>query len=281
VLAGVPFDAGGHFLRASDDASAALANIQPAPAPRVAVWYRGTPKGEPRLEDLAAIRAIGFTAIVWPSEATAASGEARRMAAVAGLSVLTLADADGAAPDSIVTILVDGKSPGEVAALGWRRVQQGAGIVAFDRGAVSSSAGPGLEDSTGQLHGWVTPARALARQLSVNAALFDQLQPGPTVSVRTDASDLRVDLFQTPRSWVLFATSLDPQARRVEASLPRVIPAALWTSLLDGTGMSMLSRADGPLWMTEIPPYGVQIYVVQKVAGSPDPVTSLRSWAAD
>lgn len=252
--------------------SAVPAERQVSSAPRqVAVWYRGTPQGEPLLEDLAAIRAIGFTAIVWPPDATAAGDDdVRRMAAVAGLSVLTAANSNAATSDRIATIPVVGKSPDEVAARAWRLVQQGARIVAFDPGEARAG-GSGLQDGFGQLRAWVVPARTIARQLSVNAALFEQLQAGPPLSVQTDASDLQVDVFQTPRSWVLFATSRDPQPRRVEASLPPEIPAALWISLLDGSGMSMLSRPAGPLWTTEVPAYGVQIYVIDKTVGGPQP----------
>ena len=39
-----------------------------AAEPVVAVWYRGTPAGTPRLDDLAAIKVAGFNAIAWPPD---------------------------------------------------------------------------------------------------------------------------------------------------------------------------------------------------------------------
>jgi hypothetical protein len=230
---------------------------------QVAVWYRGSPQGQPVLEDLAAIRAVGFSAIVWPGGSAESREAARRMGEVAGLAVFAPGGPNGPAPGEIVRIVVAGQSPDRIAALAWRHVQEQAPVIAFDPGV---AVGPGLEDSTGQQQPWVAPARAIARQLSINATLFDQLQPGPPVVVKTGASDLQVSLFQTPRSWVLLATNLDGHARRVDVELPPAVPAALWASLLDGSGMSMLSRPTGPLWREEIPGPGVVVYLIDKAS---------------
>jgi hypothetical protein len=231
---------------------------------QVAVWYRGTPLGQPLLEDLAALRALGFTAVVWPFDSAAARADISRMADVAGISVFTPAVPAGPAASALAHIPVAGLTATRVAALAWRRVQEGARVLAFDGGA---PVGSGIEDGTGQLQTWVAPARAVARQLSVNATLFEELQAGPPVMVDTDADDLKVVLFHTPRSWVLFATSLDSQTRRVEVSLPPGVPAALWTNLLDGSSMSMLNRPIGPFWRTEILHDGVEIYVIDRTSG--------------
>ena len=189
------------------------------------------------------------------------------MADVAGVSVLTPTPPDARDDLAMVRVAVSDHPPERLGAQAWRHIQRGARIVAFDPGALAGEPGPGLTDPSGRVRAWVEPARSLARQLSVNGALFAQLQPGPPVSVRTDADDLLVSLFQTSRSWVLFATSLDGQARQIEASLPAGTPAALWISLLDGSGMSMLSRPAGPLWRTEMAPYGAHIYVIARTAG--------------
>jgi hypothetical protein len=229
---------------------------------QVGVVYRGTPRGEPRLADLTALRAAGFSAIVWPEELVAGRTEARRIATEAGLRTL-VAGEPGGAPAAGIAYVTSGSGADvrRAAAMAWRHVQRGARVIAFDPQA---SAGPGLTDEAGQPLAWVAEARALARQLSVNAALFESLQPGPAVTVRTEARDLQVSLLQTPRSWVLFATSLDSEPRAVAAELPPAVPAALWTSLLDGSDMSMLSRPEGPLWTFEIPAFGVQVYVIEK-----------------
>ena len=60
----------------------------PAPAPIVAVWYRGVPAGTPRPDDLGAIRALGFTAIAWPRGDARALESVRKMAASVGLGVV-------------------------------------------------------------------------------------------------------------------------------------------------------------------------------------------------
>src|SRR5262245_42001568 len=63
--------------------------------PVVGVWYRGTPAGVPDPNDLAAIRALGFTAVVWPSASLA---EVTRMAALVDLDVVAVDRSPSAEP---------------------------------------------------------------------------------------------------------------------------------------------------------------------------------------
>jgi hypothetical protein len=70
-------------LATQDNLAAPKASIDPV----VAVWYRGTPAGTPRQDDLAAIRAQGFTGVTWPANQTARVEDLRRMAGSVGLVV--------------------------------------------------------------------------------------------------------------------------------------------------------------------------------------------------
>ena len=63
----------------------------PPPDPIVTVWYRGTPAGTPVQQELAVIRALGFSGITWPASQAKALEGLKTMAASAGLQVL-LAD---------------------------------------------------------------------------------------------------------------------------------------------------------------------------------------------
>ena len=62
--------------------------LQAAPVadPVVSIWYRGT-GGVPRQDDLAAIRARGFTGVTWPASQSAHAAELQRLASGLGLSV--------------------------------------------------------------------------------------------------------------------------------------------------------------------------------------------------
>src|SRR6478672_8803380 len=86
-------------------------------APVVSVWYRGSPAGTPRLDDLAAIRALGLTGITWPSNQGAALADVRRLAEIVGLAVVARPEPKPVAgphaapvvgPDSAVDLRVAG-----------------------------------------------------------------------------------------------------------------------------------------------------------------------------
>ena len=65
--------------------------------PVISVWYRGTPAGVPREDDLALIRAHGFTGVTWPSSQVAGLPELSRIADVYGLMVVIQPDRIGGA----------------------------------------------------------------------------------------------------------------------------------------------------------------------------------------
>ena len=262
VLIAAIAGAGDGRVRADGLRRTAQTTAQATPGPRqVAILYRGI-DGRPRPEDLAVIQASGFATIFWPRSSEGQGDEVSRMAAAAGLVALLESDPGHMSPDALAIVDSGSSSKEElISAAAWRHVQRGARVIVFNPAASSV---PGVYDRDGQFLPWVAPARALARQLSVNGPLFNALQPGPRISVLTGGADIDVTLLQTPRSWVLFATSLESVSRQVTAELPPGVPAALWTNVLDGTDMSMLNRPDGPLWTFEMPPFGVQVYVIEK-----------------
>ena len=55
--------------------------------PVVSVWYRGSPPGQPRQDDLAVIKAMGFLSVTWPSISTGGAADLRRMADTVGVGV--------------------------------------------------------------------------------------------------------------------------------------------------------------------------------------------------
>jgi hypothetical protein len=234
--------------------------------PPVAVWYRGVPAGVPRQNDLAAIRALGFSAIAWPADFGAALSDVTRMAAVADLQVEVRASphaltAEGAfAPPMSIDVSVAPAAVPTFTALTWRAVAHGARRVAFDAG---SPTGAGLDDANAA---WVRPAASLARQLASNTTLFAALRDMPPLVVESPPnSRLDVVLRQTDRAWVLIATNLGPAPQRVVARLPAEVPSALWVSLMDGDAMSMLSLPGGPRWTVDLAAGEARAYVIDKV----------------
>lgn len=237
-------------------------------APVVALWYRGEPDGIPRRDDLAAIRAVGFTQVAWPTKYAAAFGEVQGLAGALGLSVqvraeprpLTMAEAvrPGAQVDVDVT-----RIPGELlTAVVWRAVAHGARDIAFDPGSVS---GAGLGVSSGPAPAWLAPAIAVARQLRANATLFAAVVPAATVRLDAPlASSVDVALRETDRTWLLVATNLADAPARFVAHLPPGVPPALWVSLLDGTAMSMFDAPGGPQWTVTMAGGGAAVYVIDK-----------------
>jgi hypothetical protein len=77
--------------------------------------------------------------------------------------------------------------------------------------------------------------------------LFETMQPGPAATMESDASpDVTLALFAARGAWVLIAANNGQEPRTVAARMPPDVPYAIWTSLLDGTTMSMLSEPSGP-----------------------------------
>ncbi|HET9372351.1 MAG TPA: hypothetical protein VFO19_18945, partial [Vicinamibacterales bacterium] len=179
--------------------------------PTVAVWYRGAPAGVPRLDDLAALRAFGFTTVSWPIELKKGEPDLRRFAGIVGLAVDVrdpappLTAERALSPTGRVDLHVDTVSAADVPALVWRAVAHGARIIAFDPGAGSEA---GWTTATGEPAPWVASAREIARQFTFNESLIETLRPGPRVVLPSGApSGLDVVLLAGDRSWVMIATN--------------------------------------------------------------------------
>ena len=58
--------------------------------------------------------------------------------------------------------------------------------------------------------------------------------------------------------------TLPERSVKAVAELPKSVAPALWTSLLDGSGMSMLSRPTGPRWTFQLAPGEAGIWTIEK-----------------
>lgn len=238
--------------------------------PVVSIWYRGT-AGVPKLDDLAVIRAQGFTAITWPASQAAHAADLHRLAGTLGLGVsiqtapVHLGPDTASRPADRVDVVVSRTTAAEIPALVWRAVAHGARTIAFDPGASSTGGGSGLTDASGRPLPWVAPAAAIARQLTFNARLFAEVRPGPAPTIQAPApAGVEVVLLETPRVWVLLSTNTSAARITAVAELPKSVAPALWTSLLDGSGMSMLSRPAGPRWTFQLAPGEAGVWTIEK-----------------
>ena len=245
-----------------------LTRLASADAPAVTVWYRGTPAGVPRQDDLALIRSLGFTAVSWPTANTAALPALRQFARTVGLQIVTEPDGPAVTSAAVVRladrvrIRVERARPVDVPALAWHAVAAGSRLISFDAGQTE---GHGLADATGQERPWVRPAIEFARQVSVNAPIFEAMTPGPAVTVAKGGSpDTTVALFAATRIWVLIATNTGRDARELEVRVPAEVPYALWTSLLDGDTMSMLADSGGPRWTVQLAGGAAAVYFADR-----------------
>jgi hypothetical protein len=254
-------------------AAAGFAGLGPASAsaaePVVAVWYRGNPAGTPRQSDLGAIRALGFTGVVWPRAGGAGVDELTRLAGLVGLKVV-IADGpptpiDGRSalrPPNRVDINVAPATPGMITALTWRAVAHGARVIAFDSGART---GAGLEQSDGSLKPWAKAAISVSRQLTANANLADAMRPGPGLILSpAPPPTLDVVLLDADRSWVIVATNTSGSAASSRVRLPAGTPYALWVSWLEGPPLAMISEPAGPRWMLRMEPRSALVYIIDK-----------------
>ena len=229
-----------------------------ATEPTVSVWYRGSPPGQPRQDDLAVIKAMGFLSVTWPSISTGGAADLRRMADTVGVGVQVrsepqpLTAATALRPRATVDIETRDVVAEEIQALVWRAVAHGARVVSFDPGPADGS---GLQNAAGRAAPWLATAKTIARQLNFNAKLFNEIRSAPVVSVLGPAAPaLDVVLIQDERSWVLVATNTAKGRVQAVVHLPPVVPAAMWVNLLDGSQMSMLSQPIGPRWNLELEP---------------------------
>lgn len=246
----------------------ALATPAVAAEPVVSVWYRGQPSGTPRLDDLAAIRALGFHAVTWPTGRSEGLPELRRMAGIVGLAVLTedrprpLSIASAIAPGDQVDVVVAPDNEPVLSALVWRAVAHGARTISFDGGQES---GAGLTKPDGTLVPWARPAIAIARQLSANARLTDVLRPGPAVAIDPPArAGFDLVLLDGERSWVIVATNTSREPQRGTAGLPAVVPYAIWVSWTDGRTLAMLGTPAGPRWTFTVAAGDAQVFIIDK-----------------
>lgn len=240
-----------------------------AAEPVVSVWYRGSPPGQPRQDDLAVIKAMGFLSVTWPSISTGGAADLRRMADTVGVGVQVrsepqpLTAASALRPRATVDVATSEVVAEEIPALVWRAVAHGARVVCFDPGPAD---GTGLQNAAGRAAPWLATAKTIARQLNFNAKLFNELRSAPMVSVLgPGAPALDVVLMQDERSWVLFATNVTKGHVKAIVRLPAIVPAAMWVNLLDGSQMSMLSQPIGPRWDLDLEPGGARVYVISKV----------------
>jgi hypothetical protein len=233
----------------------------------VSIWYRGQPTGTPRADELAVIRALGFSGVTWPAELERGRPALEALAATAGLQVTT-ADASlplrpGVSFDKPrLDLRITAANRDAVAAIVWRAVAHGTRTVAFDAG---SPAGHGLERPDGSLHSWVRSALDVARQFAANDRLFASLQPGPGVTLTPAAlAGVDITMLDAGRAWLVIATNSSPAERRGRARLPSGVPYAIWVEMLDGSTLAMVGEPAGPLWPFTLPPRSARLYLTDK-----------------
>ena len=237
------------------------------------VWYRGVPAGVPRLDDLAEIRALGFNGVTWPLLNADGGAELRRLADIVGLTVVIRdrptpkPENARATPTEFLDLDTSRVAPEAIPATVWRAIAHGARTVSFDAGVVEGS---GLSDKTGILAPWVPAAKEIARQVEFNGQLIRSFDTGPSVTIESPpVPSVEVTTLDADRSWVLIATNAGPAPAHVVARLLPGIPYALWLNLLDASTMSMLSGRGGPQWTVDIEPWGVRVYVIDKILRVP------------
>ncbi len=190
------------------------------------------------------------------------------MAGTVGLQVLVEPE-DASSEGSVVTrsaerlrVRVDRAAASDLPALVWSAVASGARLISFDAHQRDSH---GLAEANGQERAWVRPAVMLARQLTANAVLFDQIQPGPAVVFESARPPgVAVALFNTPRAWVLIATNTAAVSAHLVARFPATVRYALWVSLLDSSNMSMLSEPAGPRWTVDLARGAAAVYLIDR-----------------
>jgi hypothetical protein len=235
-----------------------------AAEPVVTLWYRGTPAGTPRLDDLAAIKAAGFHAVTWPFGDPTAVAAVSKFAEAVGLAVVI--EPEGASVsrlDGRITIDVAHTEAREIPALAWRAIAAGTRTISFDPG---SRQGAGLDRPDGRRHDWVPPALAVARQLSANAALIDELRrASPPVFLSARPLALDVQLLEGARAWVIIATNTGRTRVDADMALPKGVPYAIWVSLIDATTLAMVDRPDGARWRIRLDAGNAAVYLIDKI----------------
>jgi hypothetical protein len=241
--------------------------------PVVAVWYRGVPAGEPRQDDLAVIRALGFRGVAWPAAQATGLATLTRLATAVDLTVVArggpvrLSPETALRPAETVDVLLDRTPAGHIPALAWRAVAHGARVICFDAG---HRTGAGVSDAAGAAPAWLKPAQALSRQIASNSALIRTARPGPAPIVDRQAPDPDVVLLDGGRAWLVIATNTSDRRAEAIVRLPRIVPYAIWVSLIDGSDLAMRSQPAGPEWRLDLEPGGARVYVIDKTIKRPD-----------
>ena len=232
--------------------------------PRVAIWYGGTPAGVPVQDELALVRAMGFSAIVWPGANAERTRELERMAAVVGLAVITPAEA-GREPGRWHDEAPAGASLALMQARVWLAIADGARVVTFDG---RTPTGAGIVDGSGKPASWVATALAINRQITANLELFGRLTPAADIDVGIDVSPgsaARVALLDGGRAWVLVAANPAPVGSAVVARFPKAVPYGPWVSLIDGSEMVMRDLPGHREYQVTLEAGAARVYVVDKV----------------
>ena len=234
----------------------------------MSVWYRGTPAGVPRQDDVALLRSLGFTAVHWPARYEAGLPALRRLAQPLGVRVLVEADRLGEPAAAVeydgtrVRFRVDRVPSTRLPALAWTALARGAAVFSFDAG---TGDGHGVADAAGIERPWVRPAVAFAGQVGANAQLFEAMTAAPAAVLEAGADpDVAVALFAAPRVWVLILANAAAAPRTVSARLAAQVPYAIWTSLIDASTMSMLSERTGPRVTLELGPGQAAVYFADR-----------------
>lgn len=245
-----------------------------APPPKllVSVWYRGTPAGTPVAEDLAVIRALGFSGVVWPGAPAPRQDAANPitvMTDAAGLTLLQAATPQPATPQSAlvptarVDLLATGQNAGAITALAWRAVAHGARSLAFDGGVTQ---GHGLENADRSLKPWAKAAIDVARQFSANPRLIASFAPGPgLITTPNLAPALDVVMLDAGRAWAVIATNTSSVPVAATVRLPAGTPYAIWLDVLDGSTLAMNGESIAPRWDLKLAPHAAHVYVIDKV----------------
>jgi len=243
----------------------------PAPAtqPIVSVWYRGTPAGTPRQEELAVIRALGFGGVVWPASQPSGLEAMKKMAAAAGLKVTVGTPPTPVTPASLlasadhIDLVVGTQSAAVLTMMAWRAVAHGVRAIAFDAGGAT---GAGLENADRSLRPWAHAAIDLARQFSVNGRLIESFRPGPGLIVTPESSPaLDVVMLDADRAWVLIATNASASPMVATVRLPAGAPYAIWVNLLDASTLAMNGEAAGPRWNLHLDARATRVYLIDKM----------------
>jgi hypothetical protein len=245
-----------------------LAAQATAPDPIVTIWYRGTPAGTPRAEELAGIRALGFGGVTWPAEQPRPVEGLKKLAADVGLQVsvaprpVTPSAAGLLEARERVDLVVTRQTTPMLPALAWRAVAHGARIIGFDAGEFS---GTGLENADRSLRPWTRVAIDVARQFSANRRLIQSLKAGPGVIVTPESGPaLDVVLLDADRSWVLVATNASAAPVSATVRLPAGAPYAIWVNLFDNAPLAMNGEAAGPRWSLRLAAGEARFYLIDK-----------------